>query len=93
MDISDVRLGVARLPLQDGREVALQFTWSRIDAVGRDWIVERMQAAVAGKAGCQTALSELLVLASGGVLKAEELMSEDAGGLSYEAAFTALEDA
>ena len=93
MEVSDDRLGIARLPLHDGREVAIHFTWSRIDAVGRDWIVERMQAVVAGKAGCQGALTELLVLASGGILKAEELMSEDFGGLPYETAFTALEDA
>lgn len=77
MDTADDRLGIARLQLHDGREVAIRFTWSRIDAVGRDWIVERMQAVVAGKAGCQGALTELLVLASGGVLRAEDLMSED----------------
>lgn len=91
--MNDARLGIARLPLPDGREVALRFTWSRIDAVGRDWIVERFQSIINGKPGCQAALVELLVLASGGVLSATDMLSEDIEPIPFEDGFHALEDA
>ena len=91
--MNDARLGIARLSLPDGREVALRFTWSRIDAVGRDWIVQRLQDVIAGKAGCQAALVELLVLASGGELKATDLLSDEQEGVAFEPAFRAIEDA
>jgi len=93
MSASDARMGIARLLLPDGQEVALRFTWSRIDAVGRDWIVDRLQTAITGKAGCQGALAELLVLASGGLLAASDLLSDGREPVPYEAAFKAVEDA
>lgn len=67
--MQDERLGISRLSMPDGREVALQFTWARIDAVGREWIVTQLQAVMTGKPGCQAAMAELLVLASGGDIK------------------------
>ena len=91
--MNDSRLGISRLPLHDGREVALRFTWSRIDAVGRDWIVERFQSVISGKPGCQAALVELLVLASGGVLTASDMLSEDIEPIPFEEGFKALEEA
>lgn len=91
--MNDARLGIVRLSLPDGREVALRFTWSRIDAVGRDWIVDRFQSVIGGKAGCQAALVELLVLASGGALTASDLLSEDIQPIPFEDGFKALEEA
>lgn len=91
--MNDERLGIVRLELPDGRSVALRFTWSRIDAVGRDWIVQRFQDAIGGKAGCQAALVELLVLASGGEITATSLLSEEQEPLPFEAAYKSLEEA
>lgn len=91
--MNDARLGIVRLPLPDGRQVALRFTWARIDAVGRDWIVNRFQDVIGGKAGCQAALVELLVLASGGDLTAADLLSDDHEPLPFEESYRALEDA
>lgn len=91
--MNDSRLGIVRLPLPDGREVALRFTWARIDAVGREWIVQRFQDAIDGKAGCQGALVELLVLASGGELTAAAMLSDDEEPVPFEEAYRALEDA
>lgn len=92
--VKDDRLGIVRLSLPDGRTAPLRFTWARIDAVGREWIVEKFAAIIAGKAGCQAAMAELLVLASGGAIETSELLSEDGETLvGFEAAFEALNDA
>ena len=91
--MNDARLGIVRLPLPDGRQVAIRFTWARIDAVGRDWIVERFQDVINGKPGCQAALVELLVLASGGELSASDMLSDEKEPLPFEEAYRALEDA
>jgi hypothetical protein len=92
--IKDDRLGIVRLSLPDGRTFPLRFTWTRIDAVGREWIVEKFAAIIAGKAGCQAAMAELLVLASGGAIETSELLTDDGDTLvGFEAAFEALNDA
>lgn len=91
--MQDERLGISRLSMPDGREVALQFTWARIDAVGREWIVTQLQAVMTGKPGCQAAMTELLVLASGGEIKASEVLTEDAPVVGFEEAYKAIEDA
>lgn len=89
---TDERLGIVRLP-HGGRVIPLRFTWARIDAVGREWIVKQFETIIAGKDGCQAAMAELLVLASGAELTATDLLNEDGEPLGFETAFKALEDA
>lgn len=93
MTPTDERLGIVRLSLPDGRTVPLRFTWARIDAVGREWIVKQFETIIAGKDGCQAAMAEMLVLASGGEVSATDLLSEHGEPLGFETAFKALEDA
>lgn len=93
MEATDERIGIVRLPLPDGRTVPLRFTWSRIDAVGRDWIVDAFGKMVKGEPGCQAAMADMLILASGHEIKASDLLSEDGPVVGFEAAFKALEDA
>lgn len=88
--MNDERLGIVPLDLTDGRTIPLRFTWARIDAVGRDWIVTRLQTVLGGKAGCQAALAELIVLASGGAITAGDLFDEDKPVLPFEASSEAL---
>ncbi len=92
MTPTDERLGIVRLP-HGGRAIPLRFTWSRIDAVGREWIVKQFETILAGRDGCQAAMAELLVLASGGELTATDLLNEESEPLGFETAFKALEDA
>lgn len=93
MQASDERLGIVRLSLPDGRAVPLRFTWARIDAVGRDWIIAALTRMIEGKAGCQEAMAELLVLASGGEIKASDLFGDEGPALGFETAYRAIEDA
>ena len=88
--MNDERLGIVTLDLGDGRSIPLRFTWARIDAVGRDWIVTRLQGVIEGKTGCQAALAELIVLASGGAITAADLFDEDKAVLPFEASSEAL---
>lgn len=92
MTPADDRLGIVRFQYGE-RTIPLRFTWPRIDAVGRKWIVAQFESIVAGGDGCQAAMAELLVLASGGEVSATDLLSEDGETLSFETAFKALEDA
>lgn len=78
MATPDQRLGIVRLPLPNGREVALQVTYRDIDRHGPDWALERFKTIQKGKAGASTAMAELLELFSGGALTAEEIMSAPA---------------
>ena len=64
MTPTDERLGIVRLSLPDGRTVPLRFTWARIDAVGREWIVKQFETIIAGKDGCQAAMAEMLAAKS-----------------------------
>lgn len=90
---TDARLGIVRLSLPDGRAVPLRFSWDRIDAVGRAWIVERFEAVIAGGEGCQQALAELLVLASGDEVKAAEMFDTSASPMPFELVSAALLEA
>lgn len=92
MMATDERLGIVRFQYGE-RTIPLRFTWPRIDAVGRAWIVKQFETVIAGKDGCQAAMAELLVLASGGEISATDLLSEDGEPLGFETAFKALEDA
>lgn len=72
--MQDARLGIVRLPLPDGREVALQVTFSALDAHGHDWMIEQFKTLQKGKAGVSTALGDLIeVLSAGAITKAEIL--------------------
>ena len=72
--MNDARLGIVRLPLPDGREVALQVTFTAMDAYGHDWLIDQFKTLQKGKAGVSSALGDLLeVLSSGAVTKAEVL--------------------
>ena len=88
--MNDERLGIVSLDLPDGRAAPLRFTWARIDAVGRDWIVTRLQSVIEGKQGCQAALAELIVLASGGAVTASDLFDEAQPVLPFEVSSDAL---
>lgn len=72
--MNDARLGIVRLPLPDGREVALQLTYRALDARGHEWVLERLRAMQKGKAGAQQALAEALDLMSNGQVTAAEVM-------------------
>lgn len=89
---SDERLGIVRFQYGE-KSIPLRFTWARIDAVGRTWIVEKFQQMVEGAEGCQGAMAEMLHLASAGELTVATLLSEDGPQADFEAAFSALESA
>lgn len=93
MGPTDERLGIVRLPLPDGRMVPLRFTWPRIDAMGRSWIVESFAKMVKGEPGCQAAMADMLVLVSGGEIQPSDVLSNDQPVVGFEPAFKALEDA
>ena len=70
--MNDARLGIVRLPLPDGREVALQLTFQALDAKGHDWLLEQFKALQKGRAGASSALGELLeVLSAEAITKAD----------------------
>jgi len=72
--MNDARLGIVRLPLPDGREVALQLTFAALDAKGHDWLLEQFKVLQKGRAGASSALGELLeVLSDGAITKADVL--------------------
>lgn len=76
--MSDIREGVVRLSLPDGRSLALQLTYERIDAKGHGWVLERLDQAQRAKAGSSRAVSELLELLTGGAVLADEVMASSA---------------
>lgn len=75
--MNDARLGIVRLPLPDGRDVALQLTHAALDARGHGWIIERLEFLQAGKAGSRTALAELLEVFSSGALSKADVEGVD----------------
>lgn len=66
--MNDARLGIVRLLLPDGREVALSLTFQRLDAVGPAGINELFQRVSKGKVGSALARAELLELFSDGAI-------------------------
>lgn len=77
--MNDARLGIVRLPLPDGREVALQLTFQRLDAVGPSWFIEKLGVVSKAKAGANTALAELLEAFSDGVVTVDDVQSAPVG--------------
>lgn len=73
--MNDARLGIVRLEWS-GQQVPLRFTWAAIDQLGADAIAERMKLALTGEPGARLALAELLDVASAGVIKTEDAMTE-----------------
>ena len=70
--MNDARLGIVRLPLPDGREVALQLTFARLDAVGHVGIMELFSTLSKGKVGSAHARARLLeVFSDGAVTEAD----------------------
>lgn len=76
---SDDRLGIVRLPLPDGREVVLQWTYAALDRIGHVWVSERFVIAAKGREGSLVAVAELLEAATNGGVKAEDVIK---GGLA-----------
>ena len=73
--MNDARLGIVRLPLPDGREVALQLTFAALDAKGHDWLLDQFKALQKGRAGASSALGELLEVLSGGAVTKADVMA------------------
>lgn len=71
----DVRQGIVRLPLPDGREIALQFTYARIDAKGHVWVADQFKAMAKGGKGSSAAIAGLLEVASGGEVSADAVVA------------------
>jgi hypothetical protein len=76
--MSDAHLGIVRLPIE-GRTLALQFTLGRIAPYGRDGITQRLRLVTEGGAGDGQALAELLEIATGGDVIANDLMEQVVG--------------
>lgn len=72
---TDERLGIVRLPLPDGREVALCLTYERLDTRGHAWVIEKLEALQKGKAGSAKALAELLELFSQDTVSVDDVVS------------------
>lgn len=72
--MNDARLGIVRLPLPDGREVALCLTFTALDALGHDGLLERFKLLQKGRAGAQTAMAELLEVMSAGAVSKTDVM-------------------
>lgn len=75
MTPTDERLGIVRLPLPDGRTVALQLTYAALDAKGHDWLLEQFKAMQKGRSGGSTALAEALEVISAGQIKAVDVLA------------------
>lgn len=73
--MNDARLGIVRLPLPDGREVALQLTHAALDARGHAWIIEQFRILQKGQAGEATALAGLLAVMSGGAISEQDVQT------------------
>lgn len=87
--MSDAHLGIVRLPV-GGRTVALQFTLGRVGQMGRETIIAKLALVTQGGEGDGQALADLLELASGGELKANETLDQVLG---FDVALVALHDA
>jgi hypothetical protein len=74
-EANDKRQGIVRLPLPDGRDVALQLTFAVLDARGHDWFIEQMKAMQKGRATSATARAELIEALSSGAVTAEDMAS------------------
>ncbi|MEC7797950.1 MAG: hypothetical protein VX755_11600 [Pseudomonadota bacterium] len=87
--MSDAYLGVVHFP-HEGRTIPLRFTLGRIAQMGRETVVMKLALATRGGEGDGQALADLLELASGGELKAVDLVDQVLG---FDTALIALHDA
>lgn len=71
--MNDARLGIVRLPLSDGREVALQLTHAALDARGHSWIIEQFKTLQKGQPGEAAALAGLLSVMSSGAISEDDV--------------------
>lgn len=78
MQASDLRLGIVRLSLPDGRSIPLQLTYAALDTKGHDWLLDQFKAIQKGRSGSSTAVAELLEVLSDGVLKSQDILSAPA---------------
>lgn len=85
--MSDERRGVVELPLGD-RTIPLRFTWRAIDQLGRVGVIETLDVAASGKPGDMEALARLIVVASDGQVREQELL--DGFGLPAAEAYLAV---
>lgn len=88
--LSDERLGIVRLNLPDGREVALQWTWAIIDRLGHDAIMTRLRSCQKGGAGVGAAAGELLEAATAGAIQAKDVVGAPAAVFPVTPVFNAL---
>lgn len=72
-DGADRREGIARLDLPDGRAVALQLTFTVLDARGHDWFIEQLKAMQKGRLASSSARADLLESLSNGAVTADEV--------------------
>lgn len=70
---TDKRQGIVRLPLPDGRDVALQLTFAALDSRGHDWFIEQMKVMQKGRAASATARAELIEALSGGAITVDDM--------------------
>lgn len=87
--MSDAYLGIVHLPYE-GRTIPLRFTLGRIAQMGRETVVMKLALATQGSEGDGQALADLLELASGGEVKAADLVDQVVG---FDTALIALHDA
>lgn len=81
--MNNERLGIVPLTI-DGRTVPIRFTWAVIDRLGRQGVAELLEKAGSGEPGDMSALADLIEAASGGQMKAVDLM---AGAVPFNDAF------
>lgn len=74
----EARLGIVQLPYGE-RTVPLRFTWRRVDEIGRKALVQLFADAHEGEPGSDATVARLLEIASGGELKAAELIDNPPG--------------
>ena len=76
--MSDSYLGIVRLPWA-GDTVALQFTLRRVAEWGRAALIDKLTLIAEGGEGDGEALADLLELASGGQIVAEQVLDTTVG--------------
>ena len=90
--MNDSRLGIVRLPLPDGREVALQLTFAALDAKGHDWLLEQFKLLQKGRAGAQSAMGDLLEVMSAGAVTKADIMAAPVAAFPLSPCMKALWD-
>ena len=81
--MNDAREGIVRLELPDGRSLALQLTYGRIDLKGHGWILERLEQVQRARGGSSRAVAELLETFTAGAVLADEIMAASAAAYPF----------